>query len=101
MDATFDRAQIAQRFPLIPRPRPACQPLPDRTNAIGALARTADAGDGGPILLARRVRHLAPPLPSDDPSEEAIGHDDGKGRENVAPKGTLTTPSESRRPRFP
>lgn len=32
---------LARRFPLVPRPRPACSPLPARVNGICDLARTA------------------------------------------------------------
>ncbi|MEV6684547.1 hypothetical protein AB0N28_04300 [Streptomyces sp. NPDC051130] len=41
-------SQIARRFPLIPRFRPACLPLSDRVQALVALADTAwDTGDNG------------------------------------------------------
>ncbi|MFI8265290.1 hypothetical protein [Streptomyces sp. NPDC085665] len=41
-------SQIARRFPLIARFRPACLPLPDRVQALVALADTArDTGDNG------------------------------------------------------
>lgn len=37
----MDVGQIAQRFPLVARPRPACSPLADRVNEISNLARAA------------------------------------------------------------
>ncbi|MGI5293025.1 hypothetical protein ACQEVF_58290 [Nonomuraea polychroma] len=58
MDAALDLDQIAQRFPLIPRPRPAYPPLPDRIADVGALARTAGDGNGGAVLLPQAVQAL-------------------------------------------
>ncbi|TDC08062.1 hypothetical protein E1267_11350 [Nonomuraea longispora] len=57
MDSAHHLARIAQRFPLIPRPRPTYRPLPDRINDIRALARTA-AANGSPILLAQAVQAM-------------------------------------------
>jgi hypothetical protein len=33
--------QIARRFPLVARPRPACPPLPERIREIGDLAQAS------------------------------------------------------------
>lgn len=41
----MDVGQIAQRFPLVARPRPACPPLADRVSEISNLARTAGRED--------------------------------------------------------
>ncbi|MGW7069445.1 hypothetical protein ACWGII_34150 [Streptomyces sp. NPDC054855] len=38
----MDVGQIAQRFPLVARPRPACPPLADRVREISDLARAAE-----------------------------------------------------------
>ncbi|MGW8552838.1 hypothetical protein [Streptomyces tubercidicus] len=38
----MDVGQIARRFPLVARPRPACAPLADRIREISALARSAE-----------------------------------------------------------
>ncbi|MEV0624156.1 hypothetical protein AB0I81_63360 [Nonomuraea sp. NPDC050404] len=55
MDAALDLAQIAQRFPLIPRPRPTYRPLPDRINDVRTLARAAGTS---PVLLAQAVQAM-------------------------------------------
>jgi hypothetical protein len=36
-----DLARIARRFPLVPRPRPACRPLTDRIQEVQELAEAA------------------------------------------------------------
>lgn len=55
--------QIARRFPLIARFRPACLPLPDRVQTLVALADTAhDTGDQG---LASAVFNQAALIASD------------------------------------
>ncbi|BDM67518.1 hypothetical protein HEK616_10050 [Streptomyces nigrescens] len=41
----MDVSQIAQRFPLVARPRPACPPLADRVREISDLARAAQRED--------------------------------------------------------
>ncbi|MFI7707500.1 hypothetical protein [Nonomuraea sp. NPDC049480] len=56
MNAALDLAQIAHRFPLIPRPRPAYPPLPDRIDDVRTLARTA--GEGGSVLLSQAVQAM-------------------------------------------
>lgn len=44
----MDAGQIAQRFPLVARPRPTCGPLTDRVREVCDLARTAaEQPDGG------------------------------------------------------
>ncbi len=50
----MDASQIARRFPLVPRPRPACLPLAERVQEIHDLARRAnqngDLGTGAAAL---------------------------------------------------
>ncbi|MGW7134578.1 hypothetical protein ACWGIA_40440 [Streptomyces bobili] len=41
----MDVSQIAQRFPLVARPRPACPPLADRIREITDLAAAAERGN--------------------------------------------------------
>lgn len=49
---------IAQRFPLIARPRPACLPLPQRVHALVGLADTA-ASLGDPGMASTVYNHAA------------------------------------------
>ncbi|MFJ6752234.1 hypothetical protein ACIQNI_29235 [Streptomyces sp. NPDC091266] len=47
----MDASQIARRFPLVARPRPACPPLAERVQEISDLARSAER-DGTPNSAA-------------------------------------------------
>ncbi|PZT76065.1 MULTISPECIES: hypothetical protein [unclassified Streptomyces] len=49
----MDASRIARRFPLVPRPRPACLPLAERVQEIHDLARSAEQnGDLGTCAAA-------------------------------------------------
>ncbi|MGC5042482.1 hypothetical protein ACLQ16_04095 [Streptomyces albidoflavus] len=54
----MDARRIAQRFPLVARPRPACLPLTERVEEISALAETA-VQDGGLSLAATALNKSA------------------------------------------
>ncbi|MGW9211010.1 hypothetical protein ACWGR4_29000 [Embleya sp. NPDC055664] len=60
MDAT---GRAARRFPLIPRPRPVCRPLPERVAELAADAR--EAARTGDRTEASAVHNLAALLASD------------------------------------
>lgn len=54
---------VARRFPLIPRPRPACIPLPQRV--AGLRQRATEATETGDLAAASAVFNLAALLASD------------------------------------
>ncbi|MEV5338327.1 hypothetical protein AB0K93_07550 [Streptomyces sp. NPDC052676] len=54
----MDASRIAQRFPLVARPRPACPPLPDRIKEISTLAAAAEQ-HGGPSQAATALNKSA------------------------------------------
>ncbi|MEW1687523.1 hypothetical protein ACIQOF_26770 [Streptomyces sp. NPDC091265] len=59
----MDVGQIAQRFPLVARPRPACPPLADRVSEISNLARAA--GREGKVNSATVALNKAALIASD------------------------------------
>ncbi|MEN8654357.1 hypothetical protein ABCR94_28115 [Streptomyces sp. 21So2-11] len=59
----MDVSQIAQRFPLVARPRPACPPLADRVGEISNLARAA--GRDGNVTSATVASNKAALIASD------------------------------------
>ncbi|MFB6940783.1 hypothetical protein ACFWGL_08170 [Streptomyces sp. NPDC060286] len=59
----MDVGQIAQRFPLVARPRPACPPLADRVGEISNLARAA--GREGKVNSATVALNKAALIASD------------------------------------
>ncbi|UGQ13571.1 hypothetical protein LO772_08185 [Yinghuangia sp. ASG 101] len=62
----MDARRLAQRFPLVPRPRPACTPLPERVRALGELADAAERATGTEALIkAAAVHNLAALIASD------------------------------------
>jgi hypothetical protein len=51
---------IARRFPLVPRPKPACRPLAWRLSRVTRLAEQAAQGTGdGPLRAAEALNHAA------------------------------------------
>lgn len=59
----MDASQIARRFPLIARPRPACPPLAERVREISDLARSAE--HEGKLSLAAAAQNKAALIASD------------------------------------
>ncbi|MFD0853594.1 hypothetical protein ACFQ07_15260, partial [Actinomadura adrarensis] len=59
----MDADLIARRFPLVPRPRPACPSLAERISQLGDLARTAH--HNGNRTLAAAVQNKAALIASD------------------------------------
>nr|WTB08267.1 hypothetical protein OG546_31030 [Streptomyces antimycoticus] len=59
----MDASQIAQRFPLVARPRPACPPLAERVREISELARSAERE--GKLILAAAAQNKAALIASD------------------------------------
>jgi len=58
-------AKLAQRFPLVPRPRPACRPFDERIARVCALARQASAGGTDSLVRAAEAHNLAALILSD------------------------------------
>ncbi|MDQ1006667.1 hypothetical protein QFZ82_001152 [Streptomyces sp. V4I23] len=56
-------SDLVARFPLVPRPRPACLPLPQRVRGLAALAQTA--ADANDPVTAAAVYNQAALLASD------------------------------------
>jgi hypothetical protein len=61
----MDADQIAQRFPLVARPRPACPPLNERVREIGDLARSASGQTDGGLAQAAAAHNKAALIASD------------------------------------
>ena len=61
----MDAGRIAQRFPLVARPRPACPPLDVRVREVAELARAAAGQTGGGLALAARAHNKAALVASD------------------------------------
>ncbi|MBW1602369.1 hypothetical protein JJV70_09660 [Streptomyces sp. JJ66] len=59
----MDASQIARRFPLVPRPRPASLPLTERVQEIHELARTAK--QNGELAIAAAALNRAALIASD------------------------------------
>ena len=57
--------EIARRFPLIARPRPACQALGMRVEEVTRLAHAAEAARDAPLSLAAEAHNKAA-LPASD-----------------------------------
>lgn len=59
------QAMMTQRFPLIPRPKPACPALPVRVARVRDLARLADQHTGDALMRAAEAHNLAALITSD------------------------------------
>ncbi|MCZ0981837.1 hypothetical protein O1L60_30985 [Streptomyces diastatochromogenes] len=59
----MDASQIAHRFPLVARPRPACPPLAERLREINELAATAERD--GDLVQAAVTQNKAALIASD------------------------------------
>ncbi len=57
--------QVAQRFPLVARPRPACPPLGERVREVTGLAQAAARQDGDSLALAAIAHNKAALIASD------------------------------------
>lgn len=64
--ATADlQAVMAQRFPLIPRPKPVCPAFAARVARVRDLARLADQHTGDALVRAAEAHNLAALITSD------------------------------------
>ena len=56
---------VSQRFPLVPRPKPACAPVADRIRRVHHQTRRAASCDGTALLHAAEAHNLAALILSD------------------------------------